>query len=71
MPSLFPYTFSAEPERKEILSHAFPISLHLVYTLNEVKKILWGNTSLFPYVPFCLQLGLPSVCHSHASINLF
>jgi len=52
MPSLFPYTFSAEPERKEILSHAFPISLHLVYTLNEVKKILWGNTSLFPYVPF-------------------
>jgi len=23
--------------------------------------MLWGNTSLFPYVPFSLQLGLPLV----------
>ena len=30
MPSLFPYTFSAEPERNESLRHAFHISLHLV-----------------------------------------
>ena len=59
MPSLFPYTFSAQPEYKESLRHAFPISLHLVPTLNEGKKILWGNTSLFLYVPFSLQLGLP------------
>jgi len=35
------------------------MSLHLVQTLNVGKKILWGNTSLFPYVPFSLQLGLP------------
>jgi len=25
----------------------------------EGKKILWGNPSLFPHVPFTLQLGLP------------
>jgi len=31
----------------------------LVYTLNVGKKILWGNTSLFPSVLFSLQLGLP------------
>jgi len=30
-----------------------------VYTLNVGKKILWGNISLFPYVTFSLQLGLP------------
>jgi len=23
--------------------------------------MFWGNTSLFPYFPFSLQLGLPSV----------
>jgi len=59
MPSLFPYIFSAEPERKESLRHAFPISLHLVSALNVGKKIFWGNTSLFPHVPFSLQLELP------------
>jgi len=41
-------TFSAEPERRESLRTAFPISLHLVLALN-VRKV-FALPSLFPYI---------------------
>jgi len=38
-----------------------PDSYHLCSVgTNEGKKILWGNTSLFPYVSFSLLVGLPN-----------
>ena len=50
----FPYflTFSAEPERRESLRAAFPITMHLVLALN-VRKV-FAPSSLFPYIQFWL-----------------
>jgi len=44
----FEINISAEPERKESLRLAFPISLHLVLALNV--RIVFALLSLFPYI---------------------
>jgi len=46
----FPYfpTFSADPKRRDDLRHVFPISLHLVLTVNVDK--VFALLSLFPYI---------------------
>ena len=44
----FEINISAEPERKESLRLAFPISLHLLLALDV--RIVFALLSLFPYI---------------------
>jgi len=65
--------FSAEPERKESLHLAFPISLHLVLNLNARKVF-----ALLPYFPTfsaeperreSLHLAFPVSLHLVLNLN--
>ena len=71
----FPYfpTFSAEPERRESVLHAFPISIHLVLALNVGKAFAspyFPTFSAEPERKECFRPTFPISLHLVLALNV-